>query len=142
GLHQILRIEWIADLVRIESFPLVRDPDLQVEALQLEGGVHLLPHVELVAVLDGIRHGFADGHADPMRSVFIQPCVFAEMFRDHLNELDVLKSAADSDLDPLAVPCHRVNRGDCNGITGVYASFASACPAVFPRLFSPSASSP
>src|SRR5262245_50108074 len=95
GLHQILRIERIADLLLFRSVSFVRDANLEVEAPHLEYGADLLPDVELVPVLDGVGDGFADRHADPVRSVFVQPRVFAEMFRDHLYELDILKSAAD-----------------------------------------------
>jgi hypothetical protein len=45
-----------------------------------------------------------------VRAVFIHPCVFTEVLRDNLNELDVLKSAADGDLDPLGVALHGLNR--------------------------------
>src|SRR5216684_7588184 len=107
GFHQILWIERVADLLRIESGSLVGDGDGEVVTIQLEGRVDLFFDVELVAVLDGIRHRLADGHADPMRTVFIHPRVFTEMFRDHLHELDVLEPTADGDLDPLAVTFHR-----------------------------------
>ena len=107
--------------------------------MQVEGGADLLAHVELVAVLDGVGHGFAHRHADPVRSVLVQPCVFAEMFRDHLHELDVLESAADGDLDPLAVTVlHRwkprafygtLARACNDGMGRWRARFPSACPA-------------
>src|SRR5258706_109848 len=106
-LHQILRVERIADLLRIEAGALIGDGDGQLVAVQFERGIDLLLHVQLVAVLDGVRHGLADGHADPMRAVFIHPGVFAEMFVDHLHELDVLEPTADGDLDPLAVTFHQ-----------------------------------
>ena len=110
-LHQILRIERVADLGRIESLSLVGYRDLQLRAAKGERGVHLLGDVELVSMLDGVGDGFPDGHADPMRSIFIDARVFAEMFRDHLYELDVLESTADGDVDPLAVTFHSLNRG-------------------------------
>src|SRR6185436_4181305 len=45
-LHQVLRIERIAHFLRVESLSLVRDRDLQLESLKLEGGVHLLVNIQ------------------------------------------------------------------------------------------------
>ena len=74
--------------------------------ITIGAGDQQLRDVQLVSMLDGVGDGFPDGHADPVRSIFIDARVFAEMFRDHLHELDVFESAADGDLDPLAVTFH------------------------------------
>ena len=72
--------------------------------------MHFLCDIQLVPMFDGVGHRFANGHADPMRAVFVDARVFTQMFRDHLDELDVFESAANGDLDPLAVTFHSLNR--------------------------------
>ena len=72
--------------------------------LKMKRRVHFLFEIQFVAVLDGVRDGFADSHSNPVSPILIQPCVLTEMFGDHLNEFDVLDPAADGDLDSLAVP--------------------------------------
>src|SRR5688572_6140292 len=102
-LHEVLRIERVAHFLGVETLTFIRDRDLQLESLKLEGGVHLLVNIEFIAVFDGIGNRFADCHADPVRPILVDTCVLAEVLRDHLNQFDVLEAATDRDLDSLGV---------------------------------------
>src|SRR4051794_40221099 len=101
--HEVFWAEGIADFLRVEACALVGDVDRQVQTSQVERGAHLLADVELVPVFDRVRHRLAHSHADPVGAVLVEARVLTQVLRDHLNQLDVLESAADGDLDPLAV---------------------------------------
>ena len=104
GLHQIQGIQRVADRTGVESGAFVGDPDLQLVIVELKRRVHFLPHIELVAVFDGVCDRLANRHSDPVGPVLVQSRILTEMFGDHLDKLDVFKSAADGDLDSLSVP--------------------------------------
>src|SRR5260221_2314488 len=109
--HQILWIQRIAHLLRVEPLAFVGDGDGEVAAVDFERGVHPLAYVELVSMFDGVGDGFAHGHADPVRAVLVESGILTKMLRDHLHELDIFESAADGDFDALAVAFHRLTGG-------------------------------
>src|ERR1700680_242544 len=105
-LEQVLRRQRILEVGGIEALPLVLHPDDQpVPRVALEGeiDVDLLRGVFQVAVLDGVGHRLADRDVDPMPVVVVQSELIQRVFEHQLDQLDVLETAPDGQVEALVV---------------------------------------
>src|ERR1700688_1045870 len=105
-LEQVLRRQGVLEVGGIEALPLVLHPDDQpVVVLALEGeiDVDLLGGVLQIAVLDGVGHRLANRHVDPMPVVVVQAELIQRVLEHQLNQLDVLETAPDGQVEALFV---------------------------------------
>ena len=73
----------------------------RVERRELD--VHALVLVVAVAVLDGVDDRLADGDADPVQRVVVEPDMPADVIADDLHEVEHLERAAEIETDGVAV---------------------------------------
>src|SRR5262245_8403633 len=101
--EQVFRSQRVSNAIGIESVSLISHPDDHFRNA-LECGRELDEHafgdVVLIAVLDGVDDAFADGDADPMYRIFVEPDVPADMATDDFDEIHHVECARE--LEPNA----------------------------------------
>ena len=89
----------VGHFFRLEAFALVADADRQAAGVGIgrrrELDVDHLREVAAVAVLDGVDHRLANGDADPVHRVFVEPDAATQMVADQLDEIEHVERAAE-----------------------------------------------
>jgi len=108
-LQHVLGGERIGDLGRLETLPLIGDPDhelgrgLDGRERELDGD-QLAP-VLAVAVFDRVDHGLAHGHADPVDRVLVEGGQLGHAIAQDLHEVHHVEEARN--LQPHQAAGHR-----------------------------------
>src|SRR5262245_29863333 len=109
GLEDVLGLEGIGDLIRIESVPFVPHPNDElggrVERREGELDGHALTGMLTVAVLDGVDDRLADGDADPMNRILVERRHLSHAIAEDLHEVYHVEETRD--LQPDQAAAHR-----------------------------------
>jgi len=98
-LEKVLRVERIRNLRISDPASLVPHDDPDSIGRQLKDDSHALFGILLVAVLDGIRHRFTDGQADPIQVVCAESRQSRDTVRDLLHQIENPDITPKSELD-------------------------------------------
>ena len=98
-LQQILGIQRAGNLIDAETCPLILNENRNTVRLNLETDIHLFIDIQFVPMLNRVGNRFPNGHSNPMSGVLIKMHEIREAVREDLNQIEVIQSAANADLN-------------------------------------------
>ena len=98
-LQEILGIQRAGNLIDAETGSLIFNENRNTVRLNLETDIHLFIDIQFVPMLNRVGNGFPNGHSNPMSGVLIEMHEIREAVREDLNQIEVIQSAANADLN-------------------------------------------
>jgi len=92
--QQVFRIQRIRNFISAESVALVLNRNRELIRKNFEADVHFLAQVQLVSMLNGVRHRFPNRHPDPVRRILIKTHGIRNAVGKDLDQIEVVQGTA------------------------------------------------
>jgi hypothetical protein len=98
-LQQILGIQRTGNLIDAETGSLILHENRNAVPLNPKTDIHLFIDIQFVPMLNRVSNRFPNGHSDPVGGILIKMHEIREAVREDLNQIEVIQSAANADLN-------------------------------------------